>query len=135
MTTRLSVLPAPDSVRRHALAINQVAHDTQALTHSEGSLAVAASIDLATGYAFKINAVQVVGPRIAGWVADTGTDNRTANATYAAGAGLAYGAAYVQAEHTATGTRLALIEAALASATQTIKSLKADLTTHGLIGA
>jgi hypothetical protein len=36
---------------------------------------------------------------------------------------------------TALATRLAAVEAALQAASRTQKSLKADLTTHGIIGA
>lgn len=81
--------------------------------------------------------VQVVGARDTGWSVDTGTAKKTANATYAPGANLTYSAAYVQAEQTATSTRLQLIEAALRDATQTIKALKDALhgtAGHGLIG-
>jgi hypothetical protein len=78
---------------------------------------------------------QVVGPRDTGWTADTGTAKKTATATYTVGTTLTYSAAYVQAEQTATSTRLQLIEPALRDATQEIKALKDALIAHGLIGA
>ena len=95
---------------------------------------VAGPINLNTGNIYKINAVQVVAARVTGWVADTGTAKRTATASYTPGATLTYSAAYVQAEQTATATRLVAVEAALRDATQEIKALKDDLLSHGLIG-
>jgi hypothetical protein len=77
---------------------------------------------------------QVVGARDTGWAADTGTAKKTATAAYVPGANLTYSAAYVQAEQTATSTRLQLIESALRDATQEIKALKDALIAHGLIG-
>lgn len=71
-----------------------------------------------------VNGVKVIGPRLTGWTADTGTSKKTANATYAGGTA---GATYTQAEITA-------IKNALQDATQTIKALKDALITHGLIG-
>jgi hypothetical protein len=103
----------------------------------------AANITLTSGGVFntfdnyQVFSTQVVGARKTGWAVDTGTAKRTANATYTAGATLTFSAAYVQAEHTAVGTRLAAVEAALQNATQTIKALKDDLHAtagHGLIG-
>jgi len=95
----------------------------------------------ATGYdspgntfVYSINGVQVVGPRSTGWTADTGTAKKTATATYAPGSNLTYSATYVQAEQTATSTRLQLIEPALRDATQEIKALKDALIAHGLLG-
>jgi hypothetical protein len=42
--------------------------------------------NLDTGLRFtRSTRFRFVGPRIAGWAADTGTDKRTANATYTAG--------------------------------------------------
>jgi len=93
--------------------------------------------NLVTGLVYKINSIQVVGARKTGWAVDTGTAKRTANATYAAGTTLTFSGTYVQAEHTAVGTRLAAVESALQDATQTIKALKDDLhgtAGHGLIG-
>lgn len=80
-----------------------------------------------------VNGLLVLGARKTGWTVDTGTAKRTANATYVPGAGLTFGAAYVQAEHTAIGTRLTLIENALRDFSQTVKALKDDLF-NGIIG-
>lgn len=91
--------------------------------------------DLNLSGVYKVATIQVVGARMTGWAADTGTAKRTANATYGAGATLTFSATYVQAELTALATRLAAVETALQNATQTIKALKDDALTHGLIGA
>lgn len=58
-----------------------------------------------------------------GWAADTGTDKKTANATYSGTASVGY----VQAE-------LQAVMDALRDATRTIKSLKASLVTKRIIG-
>jgi hypothetical protein len=89
----------------------------------------------ATTPQLKISGTKVVGVRDTGWTADTGTAKKTATATYAVGTTLTYSAAYVQAEQTATSTRLQLIEPALRDATQEIKAIKDALMTHGLLGA
>lgn len=83
---------------------------------------------------FKVAGTQVIGPRQTGWVADTGTGSTGTHATYTAGTTLTYSASYTQSELTATGTRIAAIEAALQAVTQEVKSLKDALFTHGLIG-
>lgn len=70
-----------------------------------------------------------------GWAADTGTAKKTANATYVPGAALSFGAAYVQAEHTATATRMTAVENALRDATQTIKAMKDAMINAGLLVA
>jgi hypothetical protein len=59
-----------------------------------------------------------------GWSGDTGTARKAANATYAAGAQLTFGATYAQADMSALAARLAGVEAALQSATQTSKAFK-----------
>lgn len=59
-----------------------------------------------------------------GWTADTGTDKRTANATYSGAAEAVYTQATIQT-----------LMDALRDATRTIKSLKDDLTARGIIGA
>lgn len=86
-----------------------------------------------SGY-YSVATVQVVGARITGWVADTGTAEKTSHATYTAGTTLTFSAAYVQAELTALATRLAAVEAALQGATRGQKAIKDGLITHGLIG-
>lgn len=75
---------------------------------------------------YSIQGNKVLGTRKTGWTIDTGTDKRTANATYSGTAS----AGYVQAE-------LQAAMDALRDATQTIKALKDDLHAtagHGLIG-
>jgi hypothetical protein len=96
---------------------------------------LAGGLNLPTGKVLTVNAVQVVGARDTGWTADTGTARKAANATYAAGTTLTYSAAYVQAEQTAMATRMAAVEAALQNISQTQKSIKDLLLTHGLGGA
>lgn len=81
------------------------------------------SYNLASGLTYQINSVQVVTARQTGWSADTGTAKRTANATYSGTAEAAYTQATIQA-----------LMDAVKNATQTIKALKDDLITHGLIG-
>ena len=135
---RVPTHDAHDIVRRHGNGINRLMKDTAGLASNSTTLSsdrdfsVTGSVDV-TGY-YKVLTVQVVGPRQTGWAADTGTAKKTTQATYAAGAGLTYSAAYVQAELTATGTRIAAMEAALQNASQTIKALKDALILHGLIG-
>lgn len=70
-----------------------------------------------------------------GWTADTGTAKKTATATYAPGSALSFSAGYVQAEHTAIQTRLALVEPALRDATQGVKAIKDALIAAGIIVA
>jgi len=110
--------------------------DTVTLSHSGTQVAATAStgIDLSTGKALSVNGTQVVKARQTGWSADTGTDKRTSNATYAAGSTLTFTDPPTAAEMSALATRIGNIETALQGATRTQKSLKADLTTHGLIG-
>jgi hypothetical protein len=91
-------------------------------------------LNLQTGSVLKVNTVQIIGARNTGWTADTGTAKKTANATYGAGTTLTYSAGYVQAEQTAMATRMAAVEAALQSLSQTQKSIKDALIAHGLIG-
>jgi hypothetical protein len=93
-----------------------------------------ASINLASGMVLKVDSIQVVGPRQTGWVADTGTAETTAHATYTAGTTLTFSATYTQSELTALATRLAAVETALQGATRAQKSVKDALITHGLIG-
>lgn len=82
----------------------------------------AVNVDLSGVY--KKGAVQVVGARVTGWTAATGTPARGAFA--AAAAGIA-SAGYVQAELQGALNRIAALEARLIA-------YDADLRTHGLIG-
>ncbi|MBO9108720.1 hypothetical protein J5288_08395 [Agrobacterium sp. S2/73] len=70
-----------------------------------------------------IQGTQVVTSRRTGWAADTGTPKRTANATYSATAEPAYTQATIQA-----------LMDKVRDLSQTIKAMKDDLLTHGLIG-
>lgn len=88
------------------------------------SVTNAGVLNLPSGGAFQVNSVQVVNGRKTGWTADTGTDNRAAVATYTGGTAAA---AYDQTEITG-------IKNALQAVSQQMKALKADLTSHGLIG-
>lgn len=81
-----------------------------------------------------INGTKVLGPRVTGFTADTGTAEKTAHATYAAGTTLTFSATYTQAELTALATRLAAVEAALQSTTRGQKALKDALIAHGIVG-
>jgi hypothetical protein len=93
-----------------------------------GSAAIATinsgGLDLSSGKTVEVNSVQVVTARQTGWSADTGTDKRTANATYSG-----------TAEATYTQATIQTLMDAVRDQSRTMKSLKADLTTHGLIGA
>lgn len=124
MYPRVSHLPSADQARKHAAAINKALQKTQALAFDGATMAVNADWDLAAGKVYKINSVQVVGPRITGWTAATGTPARGAFAAAAAGTA---SAAYVQAELQGALNRIAALEARLIA-------YDADLRTHGIIG-
>jgi hypothetical protein len=134
-TPNVPFIQTPDLARRHGQAINQMLAKTDPMSVSGTVTTLKTDFNLDTGFVYKIAGVQVLGPRITGWAADTGTDKRTANATYAAGATLTFTNPPTAGEMTALAARLALIEAALQNASRTQKSLKADLTTQGIIGA
>lgn len=70
-----------------------------------------------------VNGVRVLTSRRTGWTTDTGTAKRTTNATYSATAAATYSQADVQA-----------LMNAVRDLSQTVKALKDDLFTHGLIG-
>jgi hypothetical protein len=92
-------------------------------------------VDLSAGEAYYINGTQVVGARVTGWAADTGTAEKTAHATYTAGTTLTFSASYTQSELTALATRLAAVETALQNVTRGQKAVKDTLIFHGLAGA
>jgi hypothetical protein len=106
------------------------------LSHAGTQVAATAptGIDLSTGMVLSVAGTRVIGARITGWGADTGTDKRTANATYAAGTTLTFTDPPTAAEMSALATRIANIETGLQNASRTQKSLKADLFTQGIIG-
>lgn len=105
-----------------------------AVTGNSSSTGDMSAVNFNASGVYEIASIQVVGPRQTGWVADTGTAKKTANATYAAGTSLTYSATYTQSELTATGTRIAAIETALQNLSQEVKALKDALMTTGLIG-
>lgn len=72
----------------------------------------------------KTQGTQVVSSRKTGWAADTGTSKRTANATYSGTAEAAYTQATIQT-----------LMNAVRDLSQTVKALKDDLISHGLIGS
>lgn len=74
--------------------------------------------------AIQVSSVKVLGARKTGWTADTGTAKRTANTTYSGTAEVSYTQATIQA-----------LMDAVAANSQTIKALKDDMISHGLIGA
>lgn len=76
------------------------------------------------GRGYKVAGVKVVGAKIAGWAADSGSALRSGKATYSDTAAASYSQTQMQA----------LMDAVM-TATQTIKALKDDLITHGLIGS
>lgn len=133
-TPNIPFIDTPDWTRVAAGAVNQTLNKTDPLTLSGTVMTVNCDWNLAATYVFKIAGTQVVKARITGWAADTGTDKRTANATYTAGTTLTFTDPPTAAEMTALATRLASVETAVQNASRTQKSLKADLTTHGLIG-
>ncbi|CCJ07113.1 phage tail protein [Methylocystis sp. SC2] len=73
---------------------------------------------------YSISGNQVVGPRITGWGAPSGTLDRTAWTSYA---GQTVSVGYVQAEAQAT-------DDAVKKVSQELAALITDLRTHGLIG-
>jgi hypothetical protein len=106
----------------------ELSSDLDSVTLSHGGTQVAATattgIDLSTGKVLSVNGTQVVAARLTGWSADTGTNKRTANATYTA----------ATISNPPTQTEVQDIANALQDVSRTMKALKADLTSHGLIG-
>lgn len=83
------------------------------------------SLDLtAANTVYKVQGTQVVGSRKPGWTADTGTAKRIANATYSGTAEAAYTQATIQT-----------LMNAVRDLSQTVKALKDDLISHGLLGS
>lgn len=127
MNPRVSHLSDP---RQIAAAINQALRKTEAIdlssdqltTTLDRPLSVAGNID--TTGVYTVAGVQVLGPRITGWTAATGTPARGAFAAAAAGTA---SVGYVQAELQGALTRIAALEARLVA-------YDADLRTLGPIG-
>lgn len=87
--------------------ISIVSNSVQQLTVSSAGTVFAENVDLASGKVYEINGTQVVGARVTGWAAATGTATRTTFAT-----------------STVTTQQLA----------ERVKALVDDLIAHGLIG-
>jgi hypothetical protein len=77
------------------------------------------------GMAYKINGIKIIGARDTGWVADSGTAEKTGHTTYTGGTA---SATYLQSEITA-------IKSALQDVSRGQKAIKDALMTHGLLGA
>jgi hypothetical protein len=133
MTTSLRVSHLSDE-RQKAKAINTALRKTDAFDVSADQLTQICDRPLSVTGAYQIAGIQVLGPRLTGWLADTGTASTVSHATYTAGTTLTFSASYTQSELTALATRLAAVEAALQAATQAQKAIKDGLITHGLIG-
>jgi len=86
-----------------------------------------ASLSASSGVAYNSTTGNITAAPAGAYGAPTGTLSRAALASYEAGTGLTYSAGYVQAELTATGTRIAAIEAALATLSQTVAALITDM--------
>jgi hypothetical protein len=84
---------------------------------------------------YKVSGTQVVGARSTGWTADTGTAEKSAHATYTAGATLTFTNPPTAGEMSALATRLAAVEAALQGVTRGQKAIKDMALGHGLAGA
>lgn len=82
------------------------------------------SFDMGATPSVRIAGTKVIGAQVAGWSADTGTAKRTANATYTGTAEVGYTQATIQT-----------LMDEVRDLSRTIKSLKDDLISHGLIGA
>lgn len=116
--------------RQIANGINKALRRTDAMDLSADQLSVTVdrAIDVTGGLnvsgAYSVAGTQVVGARIAGWAAATGTPARGAFTATAAGTA---SATYAQAELQGALNRVAALEARLIA-------YDADLRTHGLIG-
>lgn len=124
---RVSHLSDP---RQVSGAVNQALRKTDALGLSsdqatvtlDRDVSITGDVDLSGAY--KVATAQVVGARIAGWTAATGTPARGAFAAAAAGTA---SVGYVQAELQGALDRIAALE-------ERLIAYDADLRTHGLIG-
>lgn len=99
---------------------------TRVTVAADGSKAsFTGDVDLASTKVYKINNIQVVGARVTGWGAPTGTATRTTFATYA---GQDIDASPTEAQVQAIDDHVKVLS-------ERLKALIDDLTTHGLIGA
>jgi hypothetical protein len=98
---------------------------TRVTIAADGSKATfTGDVDLASAKVYRINNTQVVGGRVTGWVAPTGTATRSTFATYA---GQDVSVLYTEAEVQAIDDHVKVLS-------ERLKALIDDLTTHGLIG-
>lgn len=118
---RVSHLSDP---RQFASSINGALRRTDPLSLSSDQTALEVDRNLTLSGAYQINGVQVLGARITGWAADTGTSKKTANATYTA----------PTISNPPTQAEVQAIADKLQDVSRTMKALKADLFTHGIIG-
>jgi hypothetical protein len=110
--------------RHVAISLNIARRKTDPLDLSADQSTLIVDRPLTVTGAYQIGGVQVVGPRITGWTAATGTPSRGAFAAAAAGTA---SASYVQSELQGALNRIAALEARLVA-------YDADLRTTGLIG-
>lgn len=139
MQTTYRVGPKPRP-RQVATSLNIARRKTDALDLSsdqstltiDRNAALTGNFDV-TGF-YTVAATQVVGPRQTGWIADTGTAETTAHATYTKGANLTFSDPPTAAEMAALVTRLAAVELALQGVTRGQKAVKDAAILHGLVG-
>ena len=124
MTLQLRVSHLSDP-RQTAKAINNALRRIDAIDVSADQTTLTVDRPINGTGSYQIASVQVVGPRITGWTAATGTPSRGAFAAAAAGTA---SSTYVQSELQAALNRIAALEARLVA-------YDADLRAHGLIGS
>lgn len=90
-----------------------------------------ASLSAGAGIAYNSTTGAIAAQSAGTYGAPSGTLSRTTFASYTAGATLTYSAAYTQSELTATGTRIAAIEAALQAVSRTLAALVTDMRANG----
>jgi hypothetical protein len=111
MLPMIRIQPVDPETQGYTLAWDTVAggldYAPLSFTFATGDGILAGNLGLSAGKVYKVDAIQVVGPRVTGWAAATGTPTRT---TF----------------DTATVTTAQLAER--------VKALLDDLISHGLIG-
>jgi hypothetical protein len=133
-TPNVPIIRTADWDRLAAYAINGATNKTDPLSLSGTVITTQTDWNLATGFVYKINSVQVLGPRSTGWTADTGTAEKTAHATYTKGSNLTFTDPPTAGEMSSLATRISNIETALQNFSRGQKAIKDALTTHGIIG-
>lgn len=107
--------------------MNAVSGATGSFSMFGGDIRPDQNLNLASGKGYWINGVRLLQGQQSGWGVPTGTTSKATFATYTAGTTLTFGAAYAQAEHTATATRLAAVESALQDVSRRLAALITDL--------